>query len=507
MDNNLLSSFLKFEGQENKIIKTNNEIVEPVKEQKPILTPTNFSSNEITMFNQAILEQLELSVGEVKFNTYFRDNLHILNLTEKELIFTVSTPFLKKVIESTYLSNIDHAILQTFGKKLSYSIDIINQSKEQAVDQSNRKPSKVSEMSFKLDNVDLIQSQSSKPKEEVVSEFFIDKNKKFENFIVGASNNLAYASCEAVANKPGTVYPSLYLHSASGLGKTHLLHAIANRIKEIKPDFKICFVTGNDFVTDYVNAVYKKEFHIFQKKYVENTDVLIIDDVHGLKSKVETQNTFFNIFEELHKKGKQLIFTSDKPPKEINGLEERVKTRLCWGLIVDIQQPDLETRIAILKQKANEKDFFLPEDVVTLIASAIKSNVRELEASLIKLGMYSSVSGMDIDIEIAKEQLKFSEQFNTELLNLDSIIKSVANYFKLTVNDIKSQKRTKDQTLARHIGMYLSNKLIKPTLSELGEFYGKRDHTTVMHAIKKIESQIKINQQLAHAILEIENTL
>jgi chromosomal replication initiator protein len=534
MDNNFPFQFLKIkedlkvnQTENNLPVNTSNPLKEEIKPsliETPMVQGQGFSHEEIQGLDQEIHSVIKENIDTQKYETYFNHNFHLSGLQNDTLIFNVTTSFIKKIIETNYLNLITKAVKLTLGKDHFIKLELLGEEKTEPSFNANKeadsaysvkKGATVRDVSFSINDLmptknDLIDKYEAKVIEELTpfnKSKKIDPTKLFENFVVGSSNNLAFASCEAVANNPGKDYPSLYLHSASGLGKTHLIYALANRIKSTKPHLNICMITGNEFVDDYVKSVQNRKFHEFQERYIDKADVLIIDDIHELKNKNETQNAFFNIFNELHNKGKQLIFTSDKAPKDITGIEERVKTRLGWGLIVDIQQPDLETRIAILKRKAAEKDIFVPDDVVNLIASAIKSNVRELESSLIRLGLYSSVCKVDIDVEIAKEQLKLSDHYNPESITFDSIIKEVANYYKLSITDIRSKVRTKEFATARHIGMYLTHKILKPTLMEIGDFYGKRDHTTVMHAINKIEQQIRLDQKLAQIVLEIENSL
>ena len=337
----------------------------------------------------------------------------------------------------------------------------------------------------------------------------VDPKKTFDNFVVGPSNNMAYASAQAVAKAPGKAYPCLYVHSNSGLGKTHLLHSVANKVKETSPQLIICITTARDFMNEMVDYQRRNEIFIFRKKYSEEIDLLMIDDIHELKNKEGTQNEFFHVFNELHNKGKQLIFTSDKHPKDINGVEERIKTRLAWGLVLDIQPPDLETRIAILKNKAVKEDIFLSQDVINLIAVKVKSNIRELEGSLIRLAAYSGIFDIDIDIEIAKEQLNLIDGQEQDALTIDAVTLPTSRYFNVPLADIKSKSRLKNVTQARHVAMYLAHNLIKPspTYMEIGTFFGGRDHSSVLHAIEKIRSALKTDQTLSQAILEIENEL
>ena len=467
MDNNFPFQFLKLkedlkatQAENNLPVNTPKEEMKPSLIETPLIQGQGFSQEEIQGLDQEIHSIIKENIDTQKYETYFNHNFHLSGLQNDTLIFNVTTGFIKKIIETNYLNLITKAIKLTLGKDHFIKLELLGEEKTESTSMNKesdsaysvKKGATVRDVSFSINDLmptknDLIDKYEAKVIEELTpfnKSKKIDPTKLFENFVVGSSNNLAFASCEAVANNPGKDYPSLYLHSASGLGKTHLIYALANRIKSTKPHLNICMITGNEFVDDYVKSVQNRKFHEFQERYIDKADVLIIDDIHELKNKNETQNAFFNIFNELHNKGKQLIFTSDKAPKDITKIEERVKTRLGWGLIVDIQQPDLETRIAILKRKAAEKDIFVPDDVVNLIASAIKSNVRELESSLIRLGLYSSVCKVDIDVEIAKEQLKLSDHYNPESITFDSIIKEVANYYKLSITDIRSKVRTKE---------------------------------------------------------------
>ena len=435
------------------------------------------------------------------------------------------------------MDHIQDAIQQVLGKKYEITISVfplnnglssnqsnilntINQSKnesfsEKAILKSDVKKVSAKDASFTIDLIptkeDKLSSVHSKAMNYPNSQHFkfaVDPKKTFESFVVGPSNNMAYASTQAVAKNPGKVYPCLYLHSNSGLGKTHLLHSVANKVKEIHPTLIICITTTRDFMTEMVDAVANKNISAFRKKYSENIDILMIDDVHELKNRQGTQNEFFHVFNELHNKGKQLIFTSDKHPKDIDGIEERIKTRLTWGLVLDIQPPDLETRIAILKNKAAKEDIYLPQDVINLIATRIRSNIRELEGSLIRLSAYSSVFDIDIDIDIAKEQLSFTDNGEQDIMTIEAIAKATSQHFKVPLADIKSKSRLKTVTQARHAAMFLSYTLIKPTPTymEIGKFFGGRDHTSVLHAVEKIRRTSKTSNQLSQNLLEIENS-
>jgi len=493
--------------------------------------PTNsdsFSSDEYEVIQKEILESLKSIISPEKYNAFFENNFYLESVLLDKITFRVSTPFIKSTVENNYLSSIDAAVESILGKKYDININVgsailgnsVKPFQPERVIVSND-PSRVSPIkSAKTAKFTLTQNKEdlrlnaesayikymNRPEVHVNH---IDITKNFDNFIIGPSNNMAFATAKAVAENPGETgkYPTLYFYSDSGLGKTHLLHAIANEINLRYPNLALCLTTGRDFLKDMIYYIQKKEIHEFQKKYTEKTDVLIIDDIHELSGKEGTQNEFFHIFNELHIKRKQLIFTSDKSPKQIDGLEDRIKTRLQWGLVIDIQRPDLETRIAILKKKANELDLYLKEDIINLIASSIKSSIRELEGSLVRLKAFSDYMKIEIDIEIVKEILKLHKSTDQEKASLDSIAKATSKQTKIPLADLKSKARNKEITRARHVAMYLSQKVLGSTLKEIGKFYGNRDHTTVMHAVEKVKQDLKTDNSLSTDVVAIESQI
>ena len=256
-----------------------------------------------------------------------------------------------------------------------------------------------------------------------------------------------------------------------------------------------------------ISLMQANKINEFVRKYTEKIDVLMIDDIHELKNKEGTQDQFFHVFNEMHNKGKQLIFTSDKRPKEIDGISERIKTRLQWGLVVDIQQPDLETRIAILRRKMEELDLFINEDLLTRIASKIKNNIRELEGSLVKLKAYVDVMNAELDLNLVDELLGLKSGESTKELTIESIAKATAQYYRLPLADLKSKARTKNIVKARHVAMYLARKLTNITQEETGEYFGGKDHSSVIHAEKTIAKNVKSDASLAKDINTIETNL
>ena len=506
----------------------------------PLPQKKSFDAEELHLIDKKIREHLKDQIAEAKYNTFFHNTFSLFSLTANAITFRAATEYIQTMIKNNYLDNIQEAIQFVLGKKYKIEISVLfsnqgfssnqkniqnttNLSKDEAplergpVKDDIKKVS-AKDASFTIDLIPTKADKLSSIESKVINhpnstrqkfKFIVDPQKTFESFVVGPSNNMAHASAQAIAKKPGKVYPSLYLHSHSGLGKTHLLHSVANVVKYLHPDLAISIITARDFMTEMVDAVANKNLFKFRKKYSEDIDVLMIDDIHELKNRPGTQNEFFHVFNEFHNKGKQLIFTSDKHPKDIDGIEERIKTRLTWGLVLDIQPPDLETRIAILKNKAAQEDIFLPEDVTNLIATRIRSSIRELEGALIRLAAYSSIFDIGIDIEITKEQLNLTDNREQDSLTIEDIAKTASVHFKVPLADIKSKSRLKVLTKARHSAMFLSHTLIQPapTYMEIGNFFGGRDHTSVLHAIKKVRMTLKTDHQFSQDLLEIENTL
>jgi chromosomal replication initiator protein len=515
--------------------KDSNELDETKMSKDPD-TRDLMPQEQIISIGENILKQMESTVGEQKFNTYFRSTFSLSKMENNKLHFFASTPFIESMIEMHHQTDLENAVKAVLGDGYKISIDV-NQSNQSLSSNTNsilnkfkpsetsnqnrntngiadnfRKAANAKEAKFTLDltpsQEDLFDQVESKYINHMDEDHSsLDPNKTFKNFIVGSSNNLAYSSALAAASSPGQDYQSLYFHGDSGLGKTHLLHAIGNEIKNKFPTLKINLVTARDFVSEFVTAIQKGKVTEFHSKFTQKVDVLLIDDIHELKNKQGTQNEFFHVFNELHRRNKQLVFTSDQHPKEILGLEERIKTRLSWGLVLDIQKPDLETRIAILKKKALDEDIFLTDDVINLIASSCTDSIRELEGSLIRLAAYSSLFNVDIDIEIAKQQLKINKNVEGPVQSLESIVSAVSQKFRIPVSDIRSKARNKQIAQARHVAMFLCYEHLNITLSEIGQFFSGRDHSSVIHAIDKIKRSKSENTQLFETISDIETKI
>lgn len=337
---------------------------------------------------------------------------------------------------------------------------------------------------------------------------FLNPELTFSTFVVGQANQIAHAACHSVSENPAKAYNPLYLCGPSGLGKTHLLNAIGNAVRQRRPGSRICFVNGERFLTEFVSSIRHGQMDKFRKRYRESCELLIIDDIHVFAHKEGLQEEFFHTFNAHHDSGRQLVFASDKYPKEITGLEERIRTRLEWGLIVDIQPPDIETRMAILRYKAEAHGLFIPDNVVYLIAQISKRSVRELEGHLSTLRMYSELKGVPITYEFAQEV--FSRHVNEQKgsgLSIDDIQKFVADSYKVSTKDLKSTTRVKTIVVPRQIAMYLCRTLLDLGVAEIGRAFGGRDHTTVLHALNKIKDDINKDTEIANKIKELESKI
>lgn len=309
----------------------------------------------------------------------------------------------------------------------------------------------------------------------------------FDTFVCGTSNEFAHAASQAVAETPATRYNPLFIYGGTGLGKTHLMVAIGNQILSTNPDAKICYYTSETFMNEMINCIRHKKMEEFRSKF-RKTDLLLIDDIQFMAGREATEVEFFHTFNALYESHKQIVITSDKFPKDIPGLEERLRSRFEWGLIADIQAPDVETKVAILKKKAELNRIDLPDDVALLIGSSSASNIREIEGMLIRIGAYASLTKNKINLAMAKDILKDIIVDKSREISIESIQKHVADHFKLKVSDLKSEKRFKTFVLPRQIAIFLSRELTKASFPEIGEKFGGKDHSTVIYAVKKISA-------------------
>ncbi len=317
----------------------------------------------------------------------------------------------------------------------------------------------------------------------------------FDDFVIGPSNKMAHAAAMAVAESPAKAYNPLFIYGKAGMGKTHLMNAIGHCVAAKNPNMRVVYITSEQFTNQLIQAIQNRSTEKFRAKY-RGVDVLLIDDVHFIAGKESTQEEFFHTFNTLHDAHKQIVLSSDKPPKDIDGLEERLVSRFEWGLIVSISQPDFETRVAILRQKLKRENIEVPDDVIFYIGEKIKSNIRELEGALKRVVANAVLLKQSVSIELARSVLKDMVKEKESRITAESIFEEVAAYFNVRVSDIKGRRRTKQMVVPRQLSMYLIRKLTDHSLPEIGELCGGRDHTTVMHACESIESDIKKDQKI-----------
>jgi len=329
----------------------------------------------------------------------------------------------------------------------------------------------------------------------------------FDTFVIGASNRFANAAALAVAETPAKAYNPLFIYGESGLGKTHLLHAIGHYARNLFPHVKVRYVNSEEFTNDFINSIRDDKAANFQRRY-RDVDVLLIDDIQFLQGKVQTQEEFFHTFNTLHNANKQVVITSDLPPKLLSGFEERMRSRFEWGLMTDVQPPDLETRIAILRKKAAQERLSVPDDVLEFIASRITTNIRELEGALIRVTAFASLNRQPVDISLAEIVLKdLIPHDSSNQITSATIMAQTAAYFGLTLEDLQGQSRSRVLVTARQIAMYLCRELTDLSLPKIGQQFGGRDHTTVMHADKKIRQLMAERRAIYNQVTELTNRI
>lgn len=328
----------------------------------------------------------------------------------------------------------------------------------------------------------------------------------FEDYIVGGSNRFAHAAARAVAERPAQTYNPLFLYGGVGLGKTHLLHAIGHAVAQTHPDYRVVYTTSERFMNEMIKAIRETNTEEFRDHY-RHVDVLLIDDIQFIAGKESTQEEFFHTFNALHDNGKQIAITCDAPPKALNPLEERLRSRFEWGLIADIQPPDLETRIAILRSKAELQDLPVPTDVIQYLARRVPSNIRELEGSLNRIIAYASLNERQLSVDLAAAALDSLSGPRRAQLTPQSIIGCVSKYFGLSLDDLTGKSRDKSVVVPRQIGMYLVREETSASLEQIGQMLGGRDHTTVMHGWDKISAAVQEDHQLRNDVLAIRSML
>ncbi len=443
---------------------------------------------------QETLDKLEKNLTPQHFNTWIKP-IRLVSIDKDLVNLEVPNRFIYSWIRDNYVDLIQETI-STIGA-VSYQLQIEIAPLQKPAGTKKEIQSQVAAVP---------EPPRPKPVSKNPGVFNLNKKYTFEEFVSGSSNQFAYAAAHAVANNPATTYNPLFIYGGVGLGKTHLINAIGNAILQANPEMRICYYTSEKFMNELINSLRYAKMDEFRNKF-RSMDVLLIDDVQFIAGKERTQEEFFHTFNSLYESHKQIVVTSDKFPKEIPGLEERLRSRFEWGLIADIQAPDIETKQAILKIKAEQNGIDLPENVTFFLANSISSNVRELEGYLIRIGAYASLTATPITLAMAKEVLKNILVEKRRELSVEEIQKTVAAHFGIKVSELKSAKRLKALVLPRQVAMYLSRQLTPCSYPEIGDRFGGKDHSTIIHAIKKIEQKMADDMQLSATVSTIRTAL
>lgn len=434
---------------------------------------TNPTEQEVELFWRQSCQELEEIIPESSWNTWFHGLEHA-NFQDGILVILAPNKFCIEKINSTFSEELTECFRKFFPNFNKYEFEV---TKKRIPSKKQNEKNKVKQVEFNFDE----------KKEQNINHSFLNHNYTFENFVIGSNNRFAHAAALSVAEQPSKSYNPLFIYGSSGLGKTHLLHAIGNHVKKVFPNKKIIYVAAETFMNDFVDAIRTNNTKEFKKRY-RDTDILMIDDIQFLEKSQQLQEEFFHTFNSLHESNKQIVLSSDRPPKNIATLEDRLRSRFEWGLITDIHPPELETRLAILSKKVElEKLTGISNEVLNFIASNIKNNVRELEGALIRVAAYSSLNREPLNLEIAKKVLADVSNNETKEISPENIIEVVAKNFNFSTHDILSSSRRRPLVYARQIGMYVMRECTDLSLPKIAEVFGGRDHTTVMHSIEKIK--------------------
>jgi len=436
-----------------------------------------------------ILARLKNEIGEQVFKAWF---LPIAPVSVSGDLLTLGVPneFFEEWIREHYEQFLLAHINSVAGKKMRIGFAILPDEEVQAP--QTRPEQKPAERGKRGWLGSLFPRQAD---ELILKETRLNSKYTFDNFVVGPGNRFAHAASLAIAESPARTYNPFFIHGGVGLGKTHLMHALGNEILKKSAKVKILYLSSEDFMNQLIGAIQTRTTPKFRQKY-RSVDVLLIDDIHFIGGKESTQEEFFHTFNALYDAHKQIVMSSDRPPKEIHALEERLISRFAWGLITDIQAPDFETRTAILRKKSEKETIRLSDDVFLFLAEKIKTNIRELEGALIRVIAYAQLMGKEVTVALAKEVLKGMIVEEENKIGVGLIQKKAADYFNISMADMKARKRTKTVAYPRQVAMYLSRDLTEFSLAEIGSFFGGRDHTTVLHACEKIESSLKVNEKV-----------
>ena len=435
----------------------------------------------------SIKKELEPEITKISFDTWIAP-LGIKSIEGNNIVFTTTSEFQRDFIENKYRPLIFNTLRFITNKDWTFSV----------IDLSKEDSSENSEVIKDTNDANLQEIESNKST--------LNPKYTFETFVVGNNNRFAHAAALAVGNEPAKSYNPLFLYGGVGLGKTHLMHAIGNRILELYKNYNVLYVTSEKFTNQLINAIKDNKNDMFRSKY-RNIDVLLIDDIQFIAGKERIQEEFFHTFNALYEEGKQIIISSDKPPRDIPFLEDRLKSRFEWGLLADISCPDYETRLAILRKKAQDENIIIDDFILSNIANKIDSNIRELEGVFNKIVARATLTHSSITIELAEKIITEFKYESEKVISCDFIKETVAKYFSIEKDDLSGNKRSNDIAFPRQIAMYLCREVANMSYPQIGIDFGGRDHSTVMHACKKIEKEVKEKNNTKLIVDSVKNII
>lgn len=434
------------------------------------------------------LEIIRDNVSENTFTTWFAD-IKPLKYEDNTLTIQVKSNFVYEFLEENFVDIIYSTLFKVMGERtrLMYSV---------LTDKEN-------DLSVEVETEGNISIKEESHQE--LDSMLIGRY-TFDNFVEGISNRLSRSVAVSVANQPGKAFNPLFIHGASGVGKTHLINAIGCKIKELHPELRVLYVSAHLFQVQFTDSILQKNFNDFMRFY-QSIDVLIIDDIQEFAGLQKTQNAFFHIFNHLHLNGKQLIMTSDRSPMQLKGMEERLITRFKWGMSAEIEKPDFELRKNILRNKIHKDGLKFPEEVISYIAEHVNASVRDLEGIVVSLMAHSAINNSDVDLALARKIVGEFSDFEKRPITIDDIIKKVADYYGVEVNSINTRSRKREVVQVRQVSMYLAKKYLDISTSKIGQYVGNRDHATVLHACKTITNLAETDKQFRNELNEIESSL
>lgn len=431
------------------------------------------------------LALIEQKVGNATFDLWFKP-ISVKNLKENVITIELPNRFYQEWIEDNYPSIIDGVLEEVTGHQFKIKYRFFEEQDK---------------------DVEKIQKKLSNRRQKLANKgIYLNPKYTFDSFVVGPSNQFAHAAAKAVSESVGKIYNPLFIYGGVGLGKTHLISAIGNIIIDNNPELSIVYVSAEQFTNEVVSAIRHERMGEFKEKY-RNIDLFLLDDVQFIASKERTQEEFFHTFNALYEKQKQIVISSDRPPKEISDITDRLKSRFAMGLIADIQPPETEMKVAILQKKADSEKIRLEDDVAYFMATKIKSNIRELEGCLIKIAAHSTLTGARIDLPMAKHVLRDIIHDDEKPVTVEQIQKSVCEFYAIRLQDMKAKKRTKEIALPRQVAMFLAKQLTELSLSDIGKAFGGKDHATVIYACRQIGAKMKDDDTLKRIVENLSNRL